>query len=272
MRWISVLVFIIAVVVGSCTKKLPPLNDNQNPPCDTCSTDTVYFYCSDTGRTGYFPTSVGSWWAYQTIKGSSLNPDSTGVSDTLQMWAETTRVVDDSTWINTYYGGPYNGFQDTFYVYMRGDTIFLKVKYIFKPPLDTTTIPINLDAPFGIYPLIPPMRWESAWDTLPPANYIGGSNPDTIAYKLSALVKNDTLTIILGSENLCAQKVEYSTHVHIIYTDGYGSGSTLKLPSFMFWIPYKGIGRRLEIDLRDTTGGFPNKWLQKNLTDYYIRP
>jgi len=120
------------------------------------------------------------------IKGSSLNRDTTGVRDTITVWAETTRVVNDSTWIIRYYGGPYNGYEDTFFVFIRGDSVILNIKYNFKPPTDATVIPIDLKAPFGIYPLIYPLRWDTPWDTLPPANYIGGPQADTIAYKLHA--------------------------------------------------------------------------------------
>lgn len=272
MRFIVVSGIIAFIIFGGCTKKLPPLEEPINPPCDTCNIDALVVACSDTGATGYFPSTVGSWWAYRVIKGNTLTSDSNQVADTINMWAETTRVVNDTTWINTYYGGPYSGFQDTFYVFIRGDTIYLNVKYNFKPPTDTNTIPINIKAPFGIYPLIYPRSWDTPWDTLPPANYINGPAADTIAYKLSANVINDTIILNVGSESLCSQKVKYIIHLRIIYTDGYGSGATLQLPSFMFWIPYKGIGRRLEIDFRDTTGGFPTRWLQKDLEGYNILP
>jgi hypothetical protein len=258
--------FTLFIVIQSCTKPLPPLDSNP-PQCDTCSTP-VAEYCPDNGRSGYFPNTPGSWWAYEVIKGSSLNRDTTGVRDTITAWAETTRVVNDSTWIIRYYGGPYNGYEDTFFVFIRGDSVILNIKYNFKPPTDTTVIPIDLKAPFGIYPLIYPLRWDTPWDTLPPANYIGGPQADTIAYKLHAEVLNDTIAIM----GMCAQKVKYELNVKVVYTDGLGSGATLTLPSYFFWIPYKGIGRRLEIDLRDTTGGFPTKWLQKELKGYFIQP
>lgn len=259
-------ILLLLSIIHSCTKPLPPLESNP-PQCDTCST-TLNEYCPDSGSAGYFPNSAGSWWAYEVIKGSSLNDDTTGVRDTITIWAETTRVINDSTWITRYYGGPYDGYEDTFFVFLRGDSIILNVRYNFKPPTDTTTIPINLEAPFGIYPLIYPLSWETSWDTLPPANYIGGPSPDTIAYKLQATVLNDTIAIM----EMCAQKVKYELNVHVVYTDGFGSGASLKLPSYYFWIPYKGIGKRLEIDLRDTTGGFPTKWLQKDVKGYFIQP
>ncbi len=257
---------ILVIIVISCTKPLPPLESNP-PQCDTCSTSTAE-YCPYSGSDGYFPKTVGSWWAYRVIKGSALNDDTTGVRDTITIWAETTRVVNDSTWITGYYGGPYDGYEDTFYVFLRGDSLILNVRYNFKSPTDTSTIPINLFAPFAIYPLIYPLTWETNWDTLPPANYIGGPLADTIAYKLSAGVLNDTVNIL----GFCAQRVKYEINIKVIYTDGFGSGITLKLPSYFFWIPYKGIGRRLEIDLRDTTGGFPSRWLQKEMVGYFIHP
>lgn len=241
-----------------------PSSEFCSPP-DTSGSDTSSVggvSCPDTGSVGYFPLVVGASWSYRVFEGGGL--DSTAdsvVNPTGNVWDESVSMIDDSTWITSYSGGPYDGASDTAYVFLRGDTLYMRV-------VKTTTIgggsPITLaaEAPFAWYPLREGDSISTAWDTLPPADYIGGDSViDTIEYRITTVVK-DTVTYTVDSQAVCAQKVQYKTTLHVI-----NLGATVDLYSYFWWSPYRGVVKRIERNLRDTSG---IKWLQKDLQGYSI--
>ena len=265
--FLSLVVIGIGVLVASsCDKdfcKDYPTSEwcSPSPPPEPPS-DTFGSLCPDTGRTNYFPLITGATWSYSVFEGGGLDSTADSViNPTGNVWNEDVSMIDDSTWITLYSGGPYDGASDTAYVFLRGDTLYMRV-------VKTTTIgggsPITIraEAPFAWYPLRGGDSVSTDWDTLPPADYIGGDSViDTIEYRITTVVK-DTTTYTVGSQTLCAQKVQYRTTLHVI-----NLGATLELYSYFWWSPYVGVVKRIERNLRDTSG---IKWLQKDLQGYSV--
>ncbi len=234
-----------------CSPSPPP------PP----PSDTVRVSCSDTGRTGYFPLVVGAVWNYSVFEGTGLSDSADSVTNpTGNVWDENVTMADDSMWITSYNGGPYDGLEDTAYVFLRNDTLYMRVIKTISIVGDPITI--SAEAPFAWYPLVSGDSISTDWDTLPPADYVGGDSiPDTIEYRITTLVK-DTTTYTVGGDTLCAQKVQYKTTLHVI-----NLGATIDLNSYFWWTPYVGVVKRIERNLRDTMG---TKWLQKDLQSFTV--
>ncbi len=265
-----VVVGVGGIVAGSCDKNFCEdypnsefCPDSSRTPSPSDSSYVGGVSCPDTGSAGYFPLVVGSSWSYQVFEGTSLDSTSDSVlNPTGNVWDETVSMINDSTWVTSYSGGPYDGAEDTAFVFLRGDTLYMRV-------VKTTSIgggtPITVvaESPFAWYPLREGDSISTDWDTLPPADYIGGDGgtPDTIEYRITAIVR-DTTTYTVGTQDFCAQKVQYRTTLHVL-----NMGLWINLNSYFWWTPYVGVVKRIERNLRDTSG---TKWLQKDLRSFSV--
>jgi len=231
---------------------------SEQPPPEE---DTTTVSCPDTGSTAYFPLSVGASWTYHVVEGSGLDSaDDNVINPTGNEWDERLVMVDDSTWITAYLGGPYDGAADTAYVFLRSDTLYMRV--IKSTSIGGSSITIAAESPFAWYPLRRGDSISTRWDTLPPADYIGGDSvPDTIEYRITTVVL-DTTSYTVDSQRVCAQKVLYRTTLHII-----NLGATVELKSYFWWSPYRGVVKRVERNLRDTSN---IRWLQKDLITFTL--
>ncbi|NPB03516.1 MAG: hypothetical protein GXO39_03765 [Thermotogae bacterium] len=216
-------------------------------------------YCSDTGATGYFPLVVGSSWAYGVFEGTAFDTTQDSVlNPTGNTWNENVQMSDDSTWITSYVGGPYDGLIDTAYVFLRSDTLYMRI--VRRTSVGGDPIVLSAQAPFAWYPLREGDSVATDWDTLPPADYIGGDSViDTVRYMLATVVL-DTTSVVVGDDTLCAQKVRYRTTLHVV-----NLGATITLDSYFWWSPYVGVVKRVERNLRDTVNV---RWLQKDLLNF----
>ncbi len=239
-------------------------SDYPESPLCTSATDSdstvSVISCPDTGRAGYFPLVVNALWTYNVIEGTGRDTSKDSItSPTGNTWSEDVRMVDDSTWVTYYSGGPYDGQEDTVYVFLQNDTLYMRINRTIK--LITDTVLLRIEAPFAWYPLKSGDSVSTDWDTLPPADYIGDTAADTIRYRLIAVVK-DTTTLEVNSQPVCSQEVVYTIVLELV-----GGAGSVYLSSHYWWTPYTGVVKRIERDPKDTT---MTKWLQKDLLNFTL--